>query len=419
MRAPWEDEEELLKSVSVLLLFLVLSTGCTTYKPLLTATIEPTRPSSIPAKASQVSQSSTTLSLSNSTAEPITSRTPTQFSAHPGTSTITPHPEQSLQLVSEMSFRAWYFSQSPDQELIAVNENDFVKVYQAATEDIVFEFEKPFANSPSGGGPIEFSPDGTLLAADVWQEGMNGPEGVVYVWTWPGHNLLYQFYMPDRRIFDFHFSSDSQFLAIASSDGWLEKVEIWNVQSGGKLATLETPCYYLAFSPTQPILATGELLGLDDTGAAVKLWDLRNCKTTCPIQAALFVYPKTPGRFVSTTSVDFSKDGHWLAAVIDGGLRIWDLEQQQEVRWPAFLQAGVLDEVAFSEQGILATLGLGGHVTLFTPETGEEMGQIRLDAPDTDFPIRKETFYTMHFSSDGKLLLTAGVFSPLQIWAMP
>ena len=348
---------------------------------------------------------------------------PTQFSTPTNTSTITPTPEQNLHLVKEMSFLVGYFdfAQSPNQELIAVNENDFVKVYQAATEEVLFKSEKPFASSPSGGGPIEFSPDGTLLAADILQEGAHGPEGVVYVWSWPGQKLIYQLRMPERRISDLNFSPKGNLLAIATSDGWTEMVEIWNVQTGNNLASLETPGYHLVFSPSQPVLATGELLGPDEAGAAVKLWDLSQCKFTCPIQAELFIFPKTHDRFIEATSIDISKNGRWLAAVIEGKLQIWDLEHQQEVNWPESLHMEELDEVAFSGQDVLATLGLNGHISLFTPETGEKLGQVQLEISnkDIDFSFPKEDLYKMRFSFDGKTLLTAGIFAPLQIWALP
>lgn len=149
------------------------------------------------------------------------------------------------------------------------------------------------------------------------------------------------------------FSPDSKMLAGGSRD---EKIRLWAVSTGKKIATFEghvegVPS--VAFSPDGRTLASG---GADMT---VRLWEVATGKNAATLR----------GHTNSVTSVEFSPDGKTLASgnsfmggetrrsAVTGEIRLWDMATGKNT---AILQAGAGEgflSLAFSPDGKLLASG--------------------------------------------------------------
>ena len=64
-------------------------------------------------------------------------------------------------------------------------------------------------------------------------------------------------------------------------------------------------------------------------------------------------------------AVSFSPDGMYLAAIVDGHLRLWDFQQNQEVELPAKDLEPFVQKIIFSDTGYMAVLSWEGSVELW------------------------------------------------------
>jgi WD40 repeat protein len=208
----------------------------------------------------------------------------------------------------------------------------------------------------SGFHSVEFSPDGTRLAAA-------GIDKTVKLWkVTTGQEVLTLIGHTDA-VRSVAFSPDGKRLASGDTDG---TAKIWDASTGKEIHTLgrDTSSHYkircLALSPDGSRLATAY-----NDGAA-RLWD---------VSTGQLIYTLT-GHTNQVLGWAFNADGKRLASASwDGTVKLWDVTTGQE----ALTLTGHTDaviSVAFSPDGKqLATSGRDGTVKLWdarpwTPEEG-------------------------------------------------
>lgn len=185
------------------------------------------------------------------------------------------------------------------------------------------------------------------------------------------------------------FGADSRLLAIAGDQ---PTVDLWDSQQasqvaalpGHKSSKLTRTVWSLAFSPDGRLLASG---GHDRT---VRLWNATNGESVNVI----------PGFAGPVRHLAFHPAGRALAAADEEAVRLFDLGSGAVT--PVPLAEGGINDIAFSPDGSLLAVALGGKsrkgshfVALVDPASGQT---VRTFADD-GFPAR-----SVSFSPDGRLL---------------
>jgi WD40 repeat protein len=192
-------------------------------------------------------------------------------------------------------------------------------------------------------GPLVFSPDGGLLASKDWRQAQ------IRVWNVATGKSLSN--IAAGAVYGMAFSPDGKTLASGSwlndSKPFYKKVELWNIDTGQKNATLTDPTaysgrfdylksvYILAFSPDGKTLAAGSRDGL------LTVWQvstgslLNEYQSTQPIE-----------------SLAFSPDGKLLATGSSNGLiSLWDASTFQVVG-SIQKHTSAVTNLAFSSDGM-------------------------------------------------------------------
>jgi WD40 repeat protein len=336
----------------------------------------------------------------------ISLATPSLITPHESTPTAEVVNDKQLILKKTFDFYGPFFALSPDGNIFAASYPDSVFTFTSQNAGRVAEFPKPKA-SLMGGGSVAFSPDGKKLAAEVNVEGKHGTESEFYLLDSTSLELL------ERHAFngimtDMQYSPDGMFVAGTGSERG--RIYLWNIKTKG-VTLLKSAADHLAFSPVNPILASGETVS--QGGPAVKLWNLKDFTSQ-----EIFELEVDPNSYYSgrTTSVSFSPDGHLLAAVINGKLRFWDIIANKEVI-SSLNTSDSLVKAIYSNKGYLATLDQNGEITVYDPNTGNVLGTTVIKGIED--PIYFELSFSMLFSPDGEQLLTGAYDVPIQIWEIP
>jgi WD40 repeat protein len=297
------------------------------------------------------------------------------------------------------------YSYSPNGEIVANGFTTKVSMFDVKSGEQVAEFLKPEA-SLMGGGPVDFSPDGKVLAAEVKVEGADGTESEIYLLDASTLTLLNK-HAYNGLLSDLKYSPDGKFLAATSSR---QGLDVWNIKNK-KVTHLDSLADRLAFSPVDPLLASGEVVV--QGGPAVILWNTEDFRSQ-----GIFKLEVDPKSYSSgeATSVSFSPDGRMLAAVVNGRLRFWDVLSDQEVK-SSFYPSDSMIRAIYSKKGYLATLDQNGEIIVYDPATGSIIGTTSF-VGDGD-PQFFESRFSMTFSPDGNQLLTGGSGIPVQIWEIP
>jgi WD40 repeat protein len=222
----------------------------------------------------------------------------------------------------------WGMAYSPDNSILAVS-NSFngLRLLDVITGDTLFTLD-----TPGDVLDVAFSPDGMVLAviysdgsAQVWDVTTGEPRlshantsetvGMEAIAFSPlgdlvaFHNMLWNIstgeiqVLDANQITDLAFSSDGEFLAVATVDG----IYLWDTMSGDLRTTFPGEDS-VAFSPNGMLLASG----LD--GGDIALWDLKT-----EVQVGVL-----QGHVSSVNGLAFNPDGTLLASTsFDGTSRLW------------------------------------------------------------------------------------------------
>ena len=136
-------------------------------------------------------------------------------------------------------------------------------------------------------GDLEYSPNGDLLAVGSG----------VGIWLYDVATAREVALLPGRAAMDIAFSPDGTRLASCAEH--LDKIRIWEVATGDRVASIDHQAEVLAFSPDGRTLASGSDFGIE-------LWDVGTWTQRAAMSEAEGIW--------GIRSVDFSPDGRTLAA---------------------------------------------------------------------------------------------------------
>ena len=266
---------------------------------------------------------------------------------------------------------------TPDGRLVTAGGDGTVRLWDPSTGDPVGEPLSRSGDDEQFG--IAFSPDGAVASA--------GDDGV---WLWdPPIDLA-----EGRRLTcggsRVAFSPDGTVLATAATDG---TVRLCDPATGDlaaePLAAHDGYVNALALSPDGTLASVG-----DD--AIVRLWD--------PVSGATVGHPLDRQH---GTVVAFSLDGRLLATGgADSTVQLWDATTLEPVM-KLTGHDGVVNAVAFSQDGTVASAGNDRTVRLWDPITGE---LVRVLAGHGNAVL------AVAFSPDGTLLASASADRTVQLW---
>ncbi len=246
------------------------------------------------------------------------------------------------------SHQGWALKQfSPDGEILAtagtcVCEEDFdnpVQLWNTTSGELI----RSLSGHVNGVQSMEFSPDGTTLAAGA---AGGGPVRLWNVTTGvPTANLTAGFMLK--------FSPDGKILATSGEFTAEEKAQLWDVTTGKVIATLieGDP---IAFSPDGKTLLTANPRTSNPETTAAHLWQVPS--GTIERSSASLV----------TTPMAFASDNKSLAiADTDGTVRLWDFTSGDTTH--TFVgHTGLINDLAISPDGkTLATAGKDRTVRLW------------------------------------------------------
>ena len=233
---------------------------------------------------------------------------------------------------------------------------------------------------------ISFSSDGRILAS-------GSHDATIKLWDIATkENIATLDHGRSYRVHSVSFSPNGKTLASNSSH-----VELWNVATGKKIATLRghrSTIRSVSFSPDGRILASG--------GDTVKLWDVATGVNTATLEG------HRSGSGVS--SVSFSPDGRILASgggPRDNTVKLWDVATGVNTATLEGHKFGI-NSVSFSPDGrILASGSYGDTVKLWDVATGADISTLE---------GHKEWITSVSFSPDGQTLASGSYDKTVKLW---
>jgi WD40 repeat protein len=310
----------------------------------------------------------------------------------------------SLESKRKLNTPANVFAFSPDGQWIAAATGLSIDLFDATSGELVKQITIPPSEFLSFTRAISFSPDGARLALGRFDKELQ-------IWDWAQAIQVLSIRM-NGAVGDIEYSPDGKYLAaIDFVDGSI--VELLDAQTGKQLRVLGELVNDLTFSPNQGLLATAESV-TGGFGFFVQLRDRENLEVIRSILPIMPDATSTTDHFAS--SIDFSRDGRFLAILVDNQqLRIWDFQANEEVEWPLQPEtaealnyaASYWQQVAFSPKGYLGIIDQTGHVALLATETGELLGQA---------DVAQAT--QLVFSPNGDSLLVGGLDADLILFTV-
>lgn len=244
---------------------------------------------------------------------------------------------------------------------------------------------------------ISFSPDGVALAC-------GGADASIHLVETAGGREVRSLEGHRDKVAHLAFSPDGRLLASASAD---RTIRLWKASTGREVRMLrghEAGVASVAFSADGRVLASG---GRDQT---IRLWDVATGEERQKLAVAgknspSAVIDREPGPPV----VLLALDGKTLISAHDFRLRVWDLSSGKEIR---SFRAGGLHEpgsMALSPDGkILAAAGPDSHRL--------EMWDLFSGRPLDPGEGMKSGLTYVRFSPDGRLLVTGACDDSVRVW---
>ena len=261
-------------------------------------------------------------------------------------------------------------------------------------------------NTNAGGvSSIAFRPDGKTLASlngRIASTGRHkGGDMAVRLWDVKTRQQIAVSQNHIASINSVALSPDGALLASGHHDG---VVRLWDMQTQKQLATLtghEAGVKSVAFSSDGTLLASC-------AKDRAQLWDVRNRKQVADFKHKAIV-----------ESVAFSPDGKTLASVDDRYIRLWDVQRrravgvlgQEPLHEGQIKYVSVIQSVAFSPDGtLLASGGIDNTLRLWDVQNRQEIFMHEL--PEWS------NIRAVAFSPDGKLLASAGTYKEIDLWSV-
>jgi WD40 repeat protein len=238
---------------------------------------------------------------------------------------------------------AWH----PDGHRIAVVTEDGIRLW-----DLSSDAEPTVFRSSNGMRPVEFSPDGKLLAA-------SGADSHIRVWDTESGDERQSFRDPHEHVYSIAFSPDGQRLAWGSASANENAVAVWDLATGAtrRFRTARTGTVTsVSISPDGKWLCAGSV-----NPHTVEQWDAatgQERRTELGMEHLSHV-----------SCVTYSPDGERIASTAhDGTLRLWDAHTGRQLQGYALgtPPRSVLSGSAFSPDGRhLAVANGNGTVCIF------------------------------------------------------
>ncbi len=228
---------------------------------------------------------------------------------------------------------------------------------------------------------IAFSDDGSRLVT-------GGRDFAARLWDATTLEELARFDAP-APVTAVAFSADDERIALGTIAG---TVHLWDPITGtdNVLAGFEEglgQVFATAFSPDGSLLAVGG-------DREIRFWDTSTHQGLEPILVS-------EEAFHSVHGLEFSADGRrLLTAHRDGTVRVWNVDSREQVHQFQGHRGLVWDATFSPDERIVASAGMDGTVRLWDTEDGQELLILR----------DRQSFTSVDFSPDGRLLLVAGDF---------
>ena len=237
---------------------------------------------------------------------------------------------------------------------------------------------------------VALSPDGALLAS-------GHHDGLVRLWDIQTQKQLATLKGHKAVVESVAFSLDGTLLASGGKD----RARLWNVRKRKQIRTFKHKAIVesVAFSPDGRTLAAVDY-------NCIRLWDVRRNR------AVGVLGPEPPHRGPFTLSiirsVAFSPDGTLLASGgIDNTVRLWNVQNRQEIFRHERAQQGDILTVAFSPDGkTFASAGTGKGIYLW-----------RVVEQELIMTLNQEWITALAFSPEGRFL-AAGTGAEIRVWDM-
>ena len=298
--------------------------------------------------------------------------------------------------IKEMDLKIWNFYDiafSPDGNYLAILNGNTLSVYDSHTIEIKYTVSRrTYGRFAPVLGSISFSSDGQqIFMADTTyftkdKYGTLGRlEGNVYTIETQTGKILHTSLCHQNDITSGYPSKDNTKLLTTSKDG---TVRLWNTQTQQELCRLSGDSFPFNFFASQShISPLGNYVATTGSENRVIVWGAKSGN-----KAMSFQHPST------VKDMAFSSDDkYFLAGTIQGGLHLWDVDQQKQLH-EIWLGTEIRYVRFCNQDAWLIAVGNSGAIWISDRQSGKIIKQ--LDS--------KMGLYSADVTSNGKYLVLTG-----------